>query len=64
MVVESSKSEFLTKEQKALIFVEHIDKHLKQMYGYDTKAKVMCKICNKTINEIIREHLGNVGEET
>ena len=39
-------------ENKATVFVEHIEKHLKEM-GID--GKVMCKICGKTIDEIYDE---------
>lgn len=34
--------------EKALIFVEHIEEHLKEM----GLAKVVCKICHKTIDTI------------
>ncbi len=38
---------------KPNIFVEHIEKHLEQM-GLPDEC-VMCKICNKTIDEIYDE---------
>ena len=42
----------MKKREEALIFVEHIEAHLKEL-GID--GKVMCKICDKTIDEIISE---------
>lgn len=41
--------------RKALIFVEHVEEHLKIMYPSEMNAKVMCKICGKTIDEIYEE---------
>lgn len=41
------------KIRKAIVFVEHIERHLKGYHG----AKVMCKICDKTIDEIYEEHM-------
>lgn len=40
------------KEYKALLFVEHIEQHLKDK---KIKGKVICKICNKTIDDIYKE---------
>jgi len=42
--------------EKATIFVEHIEKHLKEM---DIKGKVCCKICGKDI-DIIYEECGKL----
>ena len=39
-------------KNKGTVFVEHIKKHLKQMFPEDTDAKVICKICEKTVDEI------------
>jgi hypothetical protein len=42
--------------EKALLFVEHIEKHLHQSDGFKYKLygnpKVICKICGKTIDQI------------
>jgi len=38
---------------KAVLFVEHIEEHLNEM-GLSEES-VMCKICNKTIDEIYKE---------
>jgi len=53
------------KREKALCFVEHIEKHLKELdeqdlaesRGYTLKYPrvVLCKICEKTIDEIFEE---------
>lgn len=40
------------------IFVEHIEKHLKDDVSFSRHAKVMCKICDKTIDEIYNEEKG------
>jgi len=40
---------------RALIFVAHIEKHLKDDISFSRHAKVICKICNKTIDEIYEE---------
>ena len=44
------------KREKALLFVEHIEKHLHQSDGFKYKLygnpKVICKICGKTIDQI------------
>lgn len=55
----------MRKREKALIFFKHIEKHLKEMeeeyeieirgYSIRKKLKVMCKICSKTIDEIVEE---------
>jgi len=42
-------------KNKALKFVNHIKKHLDKMYGKGHNAKVICKICGKTINQIAEE---------
>ena len=39
--------------KKAVIFVRHIERHLRDMFNYD--AKVVCKICDKTIDQIYKE---------
>ena len=43
----------MRKREKALIFYEHIEKHIQNSSIYE--PKVMCKICNKTVNQIIKE---------
>lgn len=44
------------KREKALLFVEHIENHLAESDGFKYKLyghpKVMCKICEKTIDQI------------
>jgi len=43
----------VSKQEKALALVEHIEAHLREMtdeVGDD--AVVICKICNKTIDQI------------
>lgn len=50
------------KSAHALIFVEHIEQHLRQ-WEKDKKIKpnslkVMCKICEKPIDEIVKEKGG------
>lgn len=40
-------------KDKANVFVEHIEKHLKLIYPEG--AKVSCRICGKTIDEIYVE---------
>ena len=52
----------MRKREKALKFVEHIEQHLKydriplnNMKRFSEDAKVMCKICGKTIDEIAKE---------
>jgi len=55
----------MRKRDKALKFVEHIEEHLKELdqqdqdesRGYSLKnpRQVMCKICNKTIDQIAEE---------
>ena len=45
--------ENLKRIEKAIKFVEHIEKHLKVLDAlYGGKREVCCKICGKTINEI------------
>ena len=44
--------------EKALLFVEHIENHLREL-GID--EKVVCKICRKTIDEIYEEEEGDEG---
>jgi hypothetical protein len=45
------------KRERALLFVEHIEAHIKN--GDDVRvprnAKVLCKFCNKTIDQIALE---------
>jgi hypothetical protein len=48
----------MKKEKKALLFVEHIERHIRTMI--DEKklpkgSKVCCKICGKTIDQIAKE---------
>lgn len=41
---------------RASVFVEHIDQHLKEEPNdFEPDAKVICTICNKTIDEIYSE---------
>ena len=50
------KKRLRAKKEKALKFVEHIEKHLKEMiWTFPDDAKVTCKICGKTIDEICEE---------
>lgn len=56
----------LLKRKKAEIFVKHIENHLKndeEFKGLDNGKEVMCKICDKTIDEIYEEVLKNVKTE-
>lgn len=43
------------KTRKAVAFIQHIEKHLEQMFGKGHHAKVECKICGKNIDSIYRE---------
>lgn len=54
--------ERIKKMEKALIFVEHVEEHLKTMFKPEDNDKVICKICNKTIDEIYKEHKENEEE--
>ncbi len=45
----------MRKREKALKFLEHIEDHLRGSGWELYPPKVMCKICNKTIDEIIEE---------
>lgn len=48
------------KTNKCKVFVEHIEKHLKQMSNQEKRhGKVMCKICMKDIDEIYEEDNGS-----
>ena len=40
---------------RAVVFVRHIEKHLIEMGEFTPDAKVICKICDKTIDEIYEE---------
>ncbi len=40
------------KNDKANVFVNHIENHLKEMFEPKAKAKVCCRICGKTIDHI------------
>jgi len=42
--------------KKALVFIEHVEEHLKSMFKPEDNARVMCKICGKTIDEIYKEY--------
>jgi hypothetical protein len=44
----------MTESEKAIVFVRHIEKHLKDR-RFDRGSKVMCRICFKTIDEIFKE---------
>ena len=50
------RKEKYRKMKKALIFIEHVEKHLDEIFEPIDNAKVMCKICNKTIDEIYEEY--------
>ena len=41
-------------KSKEKIFVEHIQKHLREIYQ-DDDARVVCKICGKDIDQIYEE---------
>ena len=46
--------------KKAIVFVEHIDKHLKdEPDEFEPDAKVICTLCNKTIDQIYSEFKEN-----
>jgi hypothetical protein len=49
----------MRKRDKALLFVEHIERHLETGNGLHHKLygnpKVICKICGKTIDQIAEE---------
>lgn len=49
--------ELTDKARKALIFVEHIEQHLRGMFTEEDqdKVKVKCKVCGKTIDEISKQ---------
>jgi len=51
------KRKLPTEEEKdrALVFVAHIEDHLKLIFKPEDNAKVICKICGKTIDEIYEE---------
>ena len=51
---EKEQYDLQLKALKSLIFVEHIEQHLKDMYG-SFDPRVICKICGKTIDEIVKE---------
>ncbi|MDH5635285.1 MAG: hypothetical protein OEY47_01280 [Candidatus Bathyarchaeota archaeon] len=45
------------REKKALKFLRHIERHIERGdKGISIHAEVMCKICDKTIDEIIEEN--------
>jgi len=50
-------------KNKGTVFVEHIQKHLKEMFPENADVKVICKICGKSVEEIYEEYkkeiLGN-----
>jgi hypothetical protein len=49
----------MRKREKALLFVEHIEQHLRASDGFKLRIygdpKVICKICGKTIDQIAEE---------
>jgi len=49
--------ELTDKGRKALLFVEHIEQHLKEMFPEKSQEElvVKCKVCEKTIDEISAE---------
>ena len=59
IIVRAIKLEPIGKRGRALIFVEHIEKHLRQWEKdknfEEGSLKVMCKICDKPIDEIVKE---------
>ena len=42
-------------KDRALVFVRHIEKHLKDDVSFSRHAKVLCKICNRSIDDIYEE---------
>lgn len=59
IIVKALKPEKDTRAKDALIFVEHIANHLRQWEKdknlEPNSLKVMCKICDKPIEKIIKE---------
>ena len=49
---------FIKRIRMALKFVKHIEAHLEELYP-NQEAHVMCKICEKTIEEIYNEKEGS-----
>ena len=49
--MECDENMDMKKAERCLIFVEHIEKHLKEA-GLEN---VICKICGKTMHEIVKE---------
>ena len=45
----------ISKKDKAVLFVAHIEQHLKEIFPNDPNVKVICKICGKTIDDIANE---------
>jgi len=50
----SEESDIPEEYRKALAFVRHIESHLEEIFDYH--SEVICKICDKTIDEIWKEH--------
>ena len=44
----------MSNKSKGKVFVEHIERHLKDM---KIKGKVQCKICGKDIDQIYKEDI-------
>ena len=55
IVIMCEDIEQLKRYLEAIEFVEHIEKHLKDETKFPKGSKVMCKICDKTIDEIFDE---------
>lgn len=49
------KEKRLSEALKALVFVEHIEQHLREMFPEGAPVTVKCKVCGKTIDEIYAE---------
>lgn len=47
-----------TQISKALLFIEHLEQHKEVINAPINTGIPMCKICNKTIDEIFRESKG------
>lgn len=43
-------------KNKGTVFVEHIQKHLKEVFPENANVNVICKICGKSVEEIYQEY--------
>ena len=53
------RKEKYKKMKKALVFIEHIEKHLDEIFEPTENVKVTCRVCEKTIDEIYEEYKEN-----